>query len=331
MPATAAAIRAGIAAFNDHPYIIDSVGEPMVVAKAPFLSEDILDTARLLALSLPAAQEALSLLLPVRDKIPPFPLIIGLPSHRPGLPHSVEKELADNLREALASQFPIASIESIGCGHAAGLMALECGWKKIRSGAVEFCLIGGVDSYMAPETLEFLEEWDQLHSAGAMNNAWGFIPGEAAGFCLMASYRATQKWNLHTLAQVLGVVTSNEKNLIKTDSVCLGRGLTKAFQMVFQYLPSPTSKVDEIICDMNGEPYRAEEFGFATIRTENRFVDSSNFNAPADCWGDVGAASGPLFINLSALGHRKGYLDGKNTLVWTSSESGERTAAILGF
>ena len=105
--------------------------------------------------------------------------------------------------------------------------------------------------------------------------------------------------------RVLTAATAREKNLIKTDTVCLGKGLTEVFEKVFAELPLATDQVNHCICDMNGEPYRADEFGFAILRVGKRFVNASDFVAPADCWGDVGAASGPLFVNLvSAAGQR---------------------------
>jgi 3-oxoacyl-[acyl-carrier-protein] synthase-1 len=85
-----------------------------------------------------------------------------------------------------------------------------------------------------------------------------------------------------------------------------------------------------MICDQNGEPYRADEFGFALVRLSERFSGGSDFLAPADCWGDVGAASGPLFVALAAAAAERGYARGPYYLAWASSESGERVAALLG-
>lgn len=313
--ASAAAVRAGVASFGDHPFMVDSIGEPMVVARASYLSDDIVGLERLLILASPAAEEALSILLPFVGQIRPFPVVVGLPSCRPGLPAALEEEFPERLRQQLVALFPIARVEAIAFGHSSGLMALESGWKKIQSGAADFCLVGGVDSYMEPEALEWLEECEQIHSAGPKNNAWGFIPGEAAGFCLLASAKAVRHWEMDHVGKVRAVAVTREENLIKTDSVCLAHGLTAAFERAFDSLRTPQEKVDDIICDMNGEPYRAEEFGFATIRTNNHFVNASDFHAPADCWGDVGAASGPLFVNLSVIAHKKGYSQGTRTLV----------------
>jgi 3-oxoacyl-[acyl-carrier-protein] synthase-1 len=50
---------------------------------------------------------------------------------------------------------------------------------------------------------------------------------------------------------------------------------------------------------------------------------------PADCWGDIGAASGPLFANLAVAAGLRGYAKGPRTLIWASSERGDRAAAVV--
>jgi 3-oxoacyl-[acyl-carrier-protein] synthase I len=331
LPASAAAVRAGISSFQDHPFMVDSAGKPMVVGRAPYIAEDVAGCDRLLALALPAAGEALAVLTPFVRALRPVAVMLGMPPRRPGCSRAMEDELLQRFQQQLFESFPVGRVDVIACGHSAGLMALETAWETIRSGAADFCLIGGVDSYLEPETLEWLEESEQLHSAGTENNAWGFVPGEAAGFCLVASEAGARRWQLDPLGSISALAVTREPNVIKSDTVCLGHGLTAAFEKAFGSPVEPVRQVDEIICDMNGEPYRAEEFGFATIRTHGYFVDSSAFQAPADCWGDVGAASGPLFLSLAAAAHAKGYATGTRTLAWTSSESGERAAAILDF
>jgi len=84
-----------------------------------------------------------------------------------------------------------------------------------------------------------------------------------------------------------------------------------------------------VFCDMNGEPYRADEYGFACLRTGEAFASASEFVAPADCLGDVSAASVPLGIMLSSIAVRKRYARGPYALVWASSEGGDRGAALL--
>jgi 3-oxoacyl-[acyl-carrier-protein] synthase I len=321
-PSAAAAIRAGIPGFGEHPFILDQRGEPMIVARVPGVEDGPDFLSHHIGLAAQPAREAISPLAAFRNLVGAIPLFLGLPPKRPGRPADLESRLADAFRREIG----ISSTECIATGHAAGLMAVEAACRKVVSGSVEFCVAGGVDSYLEADTLEWLEANDQLHGGP---NPYGFIPGEAAGFCVVCTQPVAERFHLPILARVETAATSRETNLIKTESVCLGQGLTKVFDMVFAQLPSPETKIGSSINDMNGEPYRADEYGFTVARLSQRFEDASDFVAPADCWGDVGAASGPLFVNLVVAARQRGYAQALHNLVWTSSESGERCAAIL--
>jgi len=326
-PATAAAVRAGIAGFAQHPFMVDTAGNRMVVALAPYLSIDLIGAERLAELAGSAAVEAATPLTSAAGGKPPVPVFVGLPPDRPGRAKDL-RAVAERVRaEVAAAGLRPGKFTVIEAGHAAGTMALQAAWEAVRSGAAEFALAGGVDSYAEPETLEWLEENDQLHSAGPENNAYGFVPAEAAGFVLLGSEAAAGRWNLPTTLEILTAQTARETKLIKTDRVCTGEGLTTLFHMLAAGL-SQGVQVDHLYCDMNGEPYRADEYGFALIRAGALFKDPSTFTAPADCWGDVGATSGPLFLVLAEAAARKGYAPGPLAGAFTSSESGERCGFV---
>ena len=163
---------------------------------------------------------------------------------------------------------------------------------------------------------------------GPLNNAWGFIPGEAAGAALLVSGDVVAGIETGALGQLLSVGVAVEPHRIRTETVCIGEGLTAAFRHALAELPAG-ARVTDVYCDMNGDPYRADEFGFACLRTKEHFTSASDFVAPADCWGDVSAASAPLAIVLSAIAGRKAYANGAYSFVWASSDSGERGAALL--
>jgi 3-oxoacyl-[acyl-carrier-protein] synthase-1 len=320
--ATAAAVRAGISGLSEDSGYLDRFGEPVVEARVPEIDEDPARPERIRSLALGAAREAMSCFGSSRRELPPVDLILGLPPPRLGRTGDLETGLTPALRAELG----VASIEYVQAGHAAGLMALETALGRLATGERELCLIGGADSYLAPETLASLEEKGQLHGG---ENAYGFIPGEGAGFCLIARRATADRLKLLPLARVVTCVSGRESQRIHSDSVCTGKGLTEVFRKALRSLPSSEDKIDQVICDMNGEPYRADEYGFASARLSRRFVDSSEFIAPADCWGDVGAASGPLYMGLAAAAGQKGYAAGPHYLLWASSEGGERSAAII--
>jgi 3-oxoacyl-[acyl-carrier-protein] synthase I len=323
---SAAAVRAGISGLIEHPYMIDTAGEPMRVAMAPWLDVELQGLARLESLLFPAITQALEPLCQSGSRKLRVALALGLPGPRPGLPPGLE----EGLRNSLAARCPhvFAAVATFSVGHAAGVLGLEAGWKRMADGSFDAIVLAGVESYLEPETLEWLEEHDQLHGAGALNNAWGFIPGEGAGAVLLVSQESARLLPVDVLGWVLSVGTGSEPNRIKTQTVCIGEGLTAAFRSGLAGLPAE-AKVTDVYCDLNGEPYRADEFGFACLRTKDAFESASEFVAAADCWGDVAAASVPLCLVQASVAARKAYAHGSYPFVWASSESGERGAALL--
>ena len=323
---SAAAVRAGISGFTEHPYMLDTAGEPMRAAIAPWLDIGLLGVERFTALLCPAIDQALEPLSETQARLPRMALSLGLPSPRPGLADDLQSSLVQTLRENYRQVF--SAVAAFPHGHAAGLLALDAAAKKLSQGAFDACVIAGVDSYIAPGTLEWLEQNDQLHSAGPLNNAWGFIPGEGAGALLIVRRDVADRLRLTPLATVLAVGTAFEAKRIKTETVCIGEGLTHAFRGALASLP-PDIRVTDIYCDMNGEPYRADEYGFTALRTKEAFESASDFVAPADCWGDVAAAGAPLHLMLAAIAGSKGYARGELAFAWASAEGGERSAALI--
>jgi len=317
-----AAARAGIAGFLEHPFMVSAGGDPYILAWAPFVGPEPQGVDRLLELSVPAALEALAPVAALKLSAPTIPVFVGIPAERPGMPSSAAAEFGRQLSARLTAVHPVR-VQVIASGHSAGLMALEQAIGLLRSGKESFCLIGGVDSYVDPDTLDWIESSKRLH---AEDNPYGFIPGEAAGFCLLAGADLTRRHRRAVLGEIPAAATAIEKNLIATDSVCIGLGLTEVFRNTLKGVPG---KVDEVVCDANGEPYRADEYGFALARVGEKFARATDFVAPADCWGDVGAASGPLFVARACTAARRGYARGPLTLVWTGSDGGQRSAALV--
>jgi 3-oxoacyl-[acyl-carrier-protein] synthase-1 len=321
---SAAAVRAGVSALTRHPYMLDTAAEAMRVARAPWLDLECDIDQRFEELLFPAVEQALALLGAAR--VPRLALVLALPPQRPGVPEALDT----TLRAALARRFEhlFSATATFSVGHASGLVGLQAAVWKMAEGAFDGCVVAGVDSYLTPETLEWLEANEQMHGAGPRNNAWGFVPGEGAGAALLLTGDAVDRIGIEPMARLLSVATALEEKRIKTQTVCTGEGLTAAFRDGLKGLPAG-ARVTDIYCDMNGEPYRADEFGFAALRTGDAFTSVSEFVAPADCWGDVGAASAPLGMMLATTAGRKSYGNGPHAFVWASSESGERGAALL--
>lgn len=322
---TAAAARAGISGYAEHPYLVDGVGEPYVLARVTSLDPYLFGAERLAALAAPALDEALA---PLRGVgvAPPAPILaLGLPEPRPGLRAGLQQALKVALDTLGEGRWAIRELRTARRGHAAGLMAVASALRMLAHGECELCLAGGVDSYVDPDALDWIEANGQLHTPA---NAWGFVPGEAAGVCLLCRGGTAERLGLRPLGTVLSVATATEVNRIKTQSICLGEGLTRAVREALTPLP-PEMLIDRTYCDQNGEAYRADEQGFMLARLSARFRDPADCVTPADCWGDVGAASGPLLALLGCQSGVNGDVGGPVRLIWTSSEGGDRAAAVL--
>ncbi|RUU05887.1 beta-ketoacyl synthase [Mesorhizobium sp. USDA-HM6] len=321
---SAAAVRAGISAIQDHPYMIDRFGERMKVTRDIGVDVNLVGPDRAVEIAVSPAQDALR---PITTSMQSavVSLILSTGEARPGQPEGFAAQVNTKLRNRLAQHVVLDGGGSTAGGHAGGLLAIYHACKTLRDGKAKFCLAGAVDTYLEPETLEWLDENEQLHSEG---NIYGFCPGEAAGFCLLTMLSTARAHDLQPLLEIVGISTASEENRIKTETVVLGEGLGAAFRLLFQ--DAPVDPVDRIICDMNGERYRGNEYGFAVLRNPGRFRDAADFETPADCWGDVGAASGPLFVSLVAEAEARGYQHGPLSLIWASSENGARAVTLLG-
>lgn len=323
--ASAAAVRAGICGFAKHSYMVDEMGLPMKVAPLPWIDQSFSLTERVGDALISSVREAIAPLLQAQPR-PPIGLLVNLPHDRPGLPSDLRERLGEMLRSKFSGVFMHTSFASLG--HAGGLLALQSAQQRLAASPDAVCVVAGADSYLEPDILEWLEQTEQLHGAGQRNNAWGFVPGEGAGALALTQPGLARHLRLAPLGCIRRTGVGRESELIGAESVCLGRGLTDAVRTALEALRDG-ERLTDVYCDMNGEPYRADEYAFLVTRTRERFGSASDFIAPADCWGDVGAASAPLLIALACIAGEKRYAKGPVALVWASSVKGERGAALV--
>jgi 3-oxoacyl-[acyl-carrier-protein] synthase I len=319
---TAAAVRAGVSGFLSHPLARDRIGEPYKVAMCPWLDDRLRGVDRLEALLLPALNEARA----GWESDDGETLLLCVSQQRAGVPVGMADELVRRLRQRHSTW--LRRVEVLAHGHAAGLLAVSVAANDLRAGASSRCLVAAVDSHLGPATLNDLESHAQVHGAGALNNAWGFVPGEASSALMLARADHAASRQVPTFGVVVGAGRAVERNCLKTDTVCIGEGLTAAVSAALKALPDG-AQVSDVYCDLNGEPYRSDEYAFTAMRLGARLRAAGEFTAPADCWGDVGAAGGALNVVYACTRFAKGIAAGQHALVWASAENGQRAAVLL--
>ena len=321
--ASAAAVRASISGLARHPIFIDQTGDPVSFAADPEIDPDCPLAERLRRMMWSVAGEALDHEVSARP-IDVDCCWLALPEPRSGLAANLDEWLARDLAHGLGLR--PESMRTLPRGHAGGLMALQAAAQTLSRREAETVLVIGVDSYHDSQTIASLDIRRRLMSAQHRN---GFPPGEAAGACLLMRHAAAERRGMPVLARIRSAATTIEPHPLRSTEPCLGEGLTAALVSAIGNLTLPEELITASYCDLNGERYRNEEFVYALLRTQQGFVDVHDYVSPADCWGDVGAASGLLFAVLAVVSGLRQYARGSYPLLWAGSDSGYRSAVAL--
>ncbi len=220
----------------------------------------------------------------------------------------------------------IVDVNLIHHGHAAGLEALHDAREYLAENPDAICIAGAVDSYINIELLEWLDAHDRLHS---FSTTWGIVPGEAAGFAVLMFQATAETTQLPVLAELQATAIAREANLIYTKDVCLGYGLTSAWRQVLQGIDPKQQQIGNIYCDLNGERYRADEYGFSVVRLNQYFKQADRFYSPVRSTGEIGAATGLVSLAWWFYQVEKGYNKEPETIIWGSSNCGQRAAVRI--
>jgi 3-oxoacyl-[acyl-carrier-protein] synthase-1 len=320
---SAAAMRAAISRLGEHPALLDRLGNPVPACLDPLLEAGVPMPDRLVAMAQHALLE-IGESLADRRPSPSVPVFLALPEIRPGFTAQQAAYVRDRLATAQGLAFAIPSVQVYPRGHAGAGVALDDAIALLARGGHEMAIVGGVESYFDPETLRWLDQHRQLAGEDGRSS---FVPGEGAGLLLIASPRTRGSSRVAPAGSIVAVGRGQERSLIKTRDLCLGEGLVAAVSSALQGL-GRGQRVSRVICDINGERYRSEEWGFVALKLGARF-DDLLYVCPASSWGDMGAASIPLFVMLACQAAARGYAPGPRTLVWASSEQGTRGAVLV--
>lgn len=276
--------------------------------------------ARMLRLAHAALVEAMA---PVAGRAPPVPLLLGLPEQHTTLPLDPQTFLARLDTQAPGLLDTTGSI-AVARGRAGGLMALRVAAARLLRGESPFVLVGGVDCLVDLYVLAKLDLEGRIRHA---SNNDGFTPSEGAAFLLLSLDTTAIDMNLVPMARLQGAGQGHEPGHLYSDEPYLGDGLSAAFEQLLNEAP-PDQPIGSVYCSFNGEHYWAREFGVARTRQSPAFMPDHQMEHPAECFGDLGSATGPALAAMAAHGVLHGYRDAP-CLVYASSDHGDRAASLL--
>jgi 3-oxoacyl-[acyl-carrier-protein] synthase-1 len=305
--------------------IEDSNFEPVTLGVAEYLDKTATLSERTFRLLEGAWKEVIETFSQINRKVPVLKLFLGLPASRPGMDSNFLQRLQAKLQHLEILNDINLSTNYIREDHDAGIFALAKASDYLRSGAGEFVLIGGADSCVSQETVDWLEEKQWLKCS---TNRKGYTPGEAACFCLLCAEQTAKAYNMPIKTRILTVATEQEPNLPGSEQPTAGRALTGAIASVLEFLPA-NEQIAETFCTLKGLPHEAEEFALTLSRIGNRFSHPGEFTTFQMNWGDIGAASVPALICYAAEKKALGFADPGHHLIFSLSPGGSRSAALI--
>jgi 3-oxoacyl-[acyl-carrier-protein] synthase-1 len=323
--ASAAAVRAGISRMREHPTLVNRRGSAAKLAFDGGLPADLFGPLRLRELARLALAELVAKL-PETLASARTELYLGLPEPRPGLPRAQLADMGGYVARAGTAAGLRMAVHALPLGHAAALEAARLATGRLTAREADLCVVGGADTYVDPRTVRWLGRNGRLADGEARS---AFVPGEGAAFLALVGDETRKRHQLLPLATLLGVHAARESAVLGSEAINLGRGLTDAIAGAVAGLSLPAEMIDETYGDLNGERHRSEEWGFAALRLQHAIRDPTGCRKPVSEWGDVGAASGALFMLLAIQAFRRGYARGPRALCWASSDGGLRAATVL--
>lgn len=326
LPETAASARARLARLRatawcdrrDEAFVLGCVPN----AGLPELSAQLAVTgvqareSRMLRMAHAALAEALALA-PEPDR--PIPLLLGLPEHHTQIPLDPVRFLA-RLAHQTGAPLDLGRSVAVALGRAAGLMAFNQAIALLEDEATPWVVVGGVDSLIDLYVLNTLDQQGRIRND---RNSDGFTPGEGAAFLLLGKQGGGL---VAPVARITACGHGHESGHLYSQAPYLGDGLAALFSKVLQQ--TPAKPVGTLYASFNGERYWARELGVARVRNASSFSDATQIEHPSECFGDLGAAQGPVMAALAAHALAHGYRPGP-ALVYASSDHGSRGAVLL--
>lgn len=318
-PSSCAAIRCGIDNFTETRFM-DQAGEWIVGAQVP-LEQPWRGLPKLVRMIVPALRECLA----HTGSVPPreIPLLLAVAEKdRPGRLPGLDDELLQQIQSELGLRFhPRSGV--IPQGRVAGALAMGAAREMISAGEVSLCLIAGVDSYLLAPTLAAFEDRQRLLTS---QNSNGFIPGEAGCALLVGKVPTTPGGALICY----GAGSGHEQATIDSEQPLRADGLVQAVQAAFADAARTYEQVDYRLTDANGEQYWFKEAALALTRTLRQRKEQFDLWHPADCIGDVGAATVPCVLSVAQAAAAKAYAPGPGVLCHFSSDGALRMALVCG-
>ncbi len=229
----------------------------------------------------------------------------------------VERTKLNNFKLSKYNQF----------GSTGFFYALSEATDLLNQGSLDFCIVGGVDSFLLKERLELIDKQWRLKTP---RNIDGFTPGEGAASILLETVEHAKQRGAKIFALLDAAGFAIEENTFASNKNSTGKGLTSAIRDVLEIKELSLEHIfDHVHCSLNGESYYASEWALVKSRLGKQFDEMKGFTHHASSCGELGAATGGMLIANATSALLSDSLACDEALLWTSADNGQRMALNL--
>jgi len=338
----AAAIRAGVSLFSQHPFynpiVKDKeVDEPYFLSAAlcTQLSDDTFKKERLLELVIEPFIRLIENSALTREQMSRGSICFALPDE------DATEDKAANVELALGHGFLDDIIQQVALPDKMDVSAIQLGsigffyflkgaMNKLLSGEFDYVIIVAADSFIFKERLAHFDNNWRLKTD---RNPFGFVAGEAASIVMIETELKAKQRGAPVLAKLDSFGLGRENNVITQDKSSAGEGLAVSIEACLTGIRPGSKNFDKpvswVISDMNGEQYNAYEWGIVNSRLLHYFSGDVVHQHYADVIGEVGSALPGINIGCVINSFEKGYAIDDSALIFSGNDGGFRGALSI--
>jgi 3-oxoacyl-[acyl-carrier-protein] synthase-1 len=241
------------------------------------------------------------------------------------------KAIAAKAMTAARIPSKIRNVNVIARGQASVGVALEAAALHGNGQQGALALVLAVDS---PVDLSRVASLDARGRLKGPNVPTGVAPGEIGAAMLVANGDLAGSRQLSRVGEILQPQSVDAVSCFNTETVPDGRALSSLASSVIGWLPP--FGVDQhawCIADLNGETFRAREWGTALVHMNQSVpaVDTRNVWLPAIHFGEAGSATGLAATALALRSFARRYAPTTSALILSAADGPTRAGfAVVG-
>jgi 3-oxoacyl-[acyl-carrier-protein] synthase-1 len=210
--------------------------------------------------------------------------------------------------------------------HTAGITALDRAAADLRAGKVDYAVVGALDSLLHADYLKKLWADGRLKLPGQSD---GLVPGEAGAVAILERESDARLRRAPIFGWIGAAAVDREAIPLGPDHPIRAEAASRVVRAALEANAAGRAPQRAIV-DLSGERWRSIEWALVETRCMGGLSMAGwRLWHPADCLGDVGAATGLVHLVLALRAFARGYGGDGAILLVSASERGERSAMCV--